>query len=139
MERPTSNLFDKPVTEAKLTPEILRRDFDGTVFNGINAVRVEFDENGEVLGINSFRTLDGSVKKPFVRSENGGWCGEEGFYGDSSVLGKRLNAIVTYTKDEWKLWKETEGEHPGVDFRRWKAQQIDAMAKEYERLQSEQS
>jgi len=55
----------------------------------------------------------------------------------STVMGKRLDAIIAETKNDWQLWKETEAQHPGVDFRTWKADRTKAMAAEHDRFQQE--
>ena len=137
MEKQTSGLFEKPIQGAKLTSEILHRDYDGTVFNGLNAVRVALDEQGEVVRVDSFFTSSGEPSAPFVRGKTGGWQGEGGFYGDPTDMGKKLASVVTSVKEDWKLWKKTEAQHQGVDFRTWKAQHVDAMAEEYKHLTNE--
>ncbi|NMB56771.1 hypothetical protein GYA19_02430 [Candidatus Beckwithbacteria bacterium] len=140
-KQPTSTggarFFDEPIKDAALSSESLHREYDGTVFNGINAVQVQLDDQGEVVRIDSFFTSTGKKSVPFVRGETGGWKGEGGFYGDSTVMGQRLDAVVKATKADWQMWKETETQHPGVDFRTWKAQRVDAMAEEYRRLKGE--
>lgn len=136
MEKQTNGLFEKPVQGAKLTSEILHRDYDGTVFNGSNAIQLVLDEQGEVKHILSFSTSTGEPSVPFVRGKTGGWRGEGGFYGDSTDMGKKLASITASVKEDWKLWKETEAQHQGVGFRTWKAQHVDAMAEEYKNLKS---
>ena len=112
----------------------IRQMFDGTVFNGSNGVRVEFDQTGEVMGIDSVNLFTGQRAPSFRYGKTGGFSGEGGFYGESTVMGKRLTAIVSEAKSDWQMWKETEGEHPGVDFRTWKADRVKSMAQEYEDL-----
>ena len=111
-----------------------RQMFDGTVFNGINGVRVNFDDEGNVSTIGSTNILTGERSPSFRFGENGGFKGEGGFYGESTEMGRRLTAIVTEAKTDWQMWKEMEGEHPGIDFRTWKADRVKAMASEAERI-----
>lgn len=129
-------LFDNLPKGVKdgLTAHTIRQMFDGTVFNGSNGVRVEFDQNGEVMGIDSVNLFTGQRAPSFQYGETGGFKGEGGFYGESTVMGKRLTSIVNEAKSDWQMWKETESEHPGVDFRTWKADRIKAMAQEHENL-----
>lgn len=54
-------------------------------------------------------------------------------------MGKRLNAIISEAKSDWQMWKETENEHPGVDFRTWKSDRVKAMAQEHEELMGGQN
>ena len=119
------------------TPFDIRQMFDGTVFNGSNGIRVVFGDAGDMLGIDSVNLHTGQRAPSFRVGETGGFKGEGGFYGESTVMGKRLKAIVAEAKSDWQMWKETEGEHPGVDFRTWKADRVKAMAGEVVRLSGE--
>lgn len=140
-------LFDPIPEGVDISPEELRQQFDGTTFNGANALRVEFDEQGNVLHVSSFNlyskkwtlsfTSDHEVYVPFIPVAGGGWRGEGGYYGPSTVLGNRMEAIVSSVKEEWRDWKATEEEHPGVDFRTWKAHMVRAMGAEARRLREE--
>ncbi|MCL4366699.1 hypothetical protein M1563_00825 [Patescibacteria group bacterium] len=114
-------LYDPIPKDLSITPQLLREQYDGTVFNGEVALRVEFDEQGEVLEIKCFNLFDNEYSVPFTPGRTGGWRGEGGFYGESTVLGTRLNAVVTATQVEWRQWQETAEQHPGIDFRTWKA------------------
>ncbi len=136
-ERKTQ-LFDTRALGVEITPERLRAEYDGTTFNGANALRVEFDENGEIVRVRSFNLNKKEAESvPFVRGKTGGWRGEGGFYGDSTVLGEKLNAVVKTTKEDWQLWQEKGGENSGLSFREWKKEYVNATANEAKRLQDE--
>jgi hypothetical protein len=130
-------IFDVLPKGTKFQSQEVRQRFDGTVFNGSNAVQVEFNDQGGVTQIRSVDLFSGGESAPFMRGRTGGWRGEGGFYGESTVMGKRLDAIIAETKNDWQLWKETEAQHPGVDFRTWKADRTEAMAAEHDRFQQE--
>ncbi len=39
--------------------------------------------------------------------------------------------------NDWQSWKDTEAEHPGINFETWKANRAKAMVIEYNRLRQE--
>lgn len=49
------------------------------MFNGSNGVRVEFDQNGEVMGIDSINLFTGQRAPSFRYGQTGGFVGEGGF------------------------------------------------------------
>lgn len=136
-ERTQNQLFDTTPIKT-VNQQELRENYDGTVFNGMNAVQVEFDGNGNVLKIKSFYAYN-NLEQPSFKRYKDSWSGEGGFYDDRTIMGLRLNAIVAATHKDWQLWKNTEEKHPGQSFRDWKKEYVRAMANEAKRLSNELS
>lgn len=124
---------------AKKDPSVLA-EYDGTATFGQIGLTVQFDDKRDVTGIRGTdfieRSYSDSNKPAHYRWEkrpDGKWygpfCGTNGSSsdpGDSSnmALSTRLESVTQGAVSVWKHWKETEADHPGVDFRTWRKQQI---------------